>query len=153
MDATYHQHGFEFRYPGFWELSEHSGQDGEWTITVSSPGTSFWSLSLYSDRPRPEALIDSAVSAFREEYPDLDVYPLQARLCDRPAVARDLEFLCFDLVNGASVRAVQIGPVTAFVLYQGTDDELESTRPILEAITASLSYDPSRDSGLEGERA
>ena len=55
--------------------------------------------------------------------------------------------LCFDLVNGASLRAFQIDGVTAFVLFQGTDAELESTRPILEAISASLAH---RASG-EGE--
>ena len=139
MDATYHQHGFEFRYPGFWDLSERNGPD-EVTVTVASPGTSFWSLSLFHERPRPEDLMESAVSAFREEYPALDVYPVDARLCGRPAVARDVEFLCLDLVNGASLRAFQIDGVTAFVLSQGTDEELESTRPILEAISDSLTY-------------
>ena len=147
MDATWQQHGFEFQYPGFWEISEQSGDD-EFSVTVASPDTSFWSLSLYYDRPRPEALVESAVSAFREEYPDLDLYPLDSRLCDRPAVSRDVEFLCFDLVNGAHLRAVQIGRVTAFVLYQGTDAELESTREILEAMTASLAYHPPIESGL-----
>jgi hypothetical protein len=147
MDATFQQHGFEFRYPGFWEISEHSG-DSEFNVTVSSPGTSFWSLSLYYERPRPEDLIDSALAAFREEYPDLDVYPLESRVCDRPATARDIEFLCFDLVNGAALRAFQIGEVTGFVLYQGTDDELQTTREVLEAITASLHYDGAEESGL-----
>jgi hypothetical protein len=147
MDATWQQHGFEFQYPGFWEVNEQAGED-EFSVTVSSPATSFWSLSLYYERPRPEALMESALSAFHEEYPDLDVYPLESRLCDRPALSRDIEFLCLDLVNGASLRAVQIGRVTAFVLYQGTDDELETTREVLEAITASLTYHPPAADGL-----
>jgi hypothetical protein len=62
-------------------------------------------------------------------------------LCGLPALGRDLDFVCYDLVNSATLRAFQTSEKTVVVLYQGTDHELVSTRSQLEAITASLQCD------------
>lgn len=137
---TYRGNGVQFRYPEFWELSEQR-DDHQISISVASPGTSFWSLSLFFGRPAPGDLMDSAVQAFREEYDEMDVYPAAGRLGPYACEGRDVQFVCLELINGASLRALQAGDVTAFVLYQGTDQELEETRPILEAISSSLRLD------------
>ena len=134
---TYRGNGVEFRYPEFWELSEQRDAQ-QVSITVASPGTSFWTLSLFFARPAPGDLMDSAVQAFREEYEDVDVYPADGRLGPYACDGRDVQFVCLELINSAALRALQAGDVTAFVLYQGTDQELEETRPILEAISGSL---------------
>lgn len=134
---TYHGNGVEFRYPEFWELSEQRDSQ-QVSIAVSSPGTSFWSLSLFFERPSPGDLVDSALQAFREEYDELDVYPVAGRLGPYACEGRDVQFVCLELINTAAFRALQAGDVTLFVLYQGTDQELEETRPILEAISSSL---------------
>ena len=136
---TYRSHGVEFTYPEHWELAED--REGEQlSVSVSSPGTSFWLLSLFFDRPAPDQLIESALQAYREEYDELDVYPAAKRLGSYDCIGRDVQFVCLELINSASLCALQNGGVTALVLYQGTDHELEETRPILEAISSSLQF-------------
>ena len=62
MDETYQGHGIRFRYPAYWELLEQ--EEGESTsITVASPETSFWSISLFRDSPSPQQVVASAVEA------------------------------------------------------------------------------------------
>ena len=140
MQNSYHEHGVRFQYPSHWELTERQSPN-EVTITVSSPETSFWSLVMFFDRPSPENLIESAIGAFREEYDEIDVYPAEAMLCARTNVARDVEFVCLDLINSAFVRAFQTSLFSALILYQGTDCELEESKEILESISASLHCD------------
>jgi hypothetical protein len=140
MSETYHSHGIRFDYPESWELSEQRDQ-GEATITVESPETSFWSLSLFFGGTTPEDVIDTAVSAIEEAYEEVDVYPSNARIGEHESIARDVEFVCFELINSAFLRAFQTDEFTALIYYQGTDHELADSRPILEAISASLRCD------------
>jgi hypothetical protein len=137
-------HGVRFRYPEDWELTEQ--RDGnDVTLTVSSPESSFWSLSLYRGKTTLERVIETAVDAFREVYPELDIYPADETLGDRPTAARDLEFVACELINGAFLRAAQLGPYTALVLYQGTDQELTETLSVMELISATLEADDEAD--------
>ena len=137
MDEIYSSHGVQFRYPGPWELSEESAGD-EISITVASPETSFWSLTLIHNRPSPEDVIQSAVAVLREEYDELDDYSSRDTLCGRDTVACDLEFVCLELLNSAYLRAFRTDNFSALVYYQGTDQELADTLPVLEAISATL---------------
>jgi hypothetical protein len=140
MDETYKGHGIRFRYPASWELVEQ--EDGESTsITVASPDTSFWSVSLFPEGPSPEQVVASAVEAFREEYDEVDVYPSEEKMGDRPGTALDVDFVCFELINSAFLRSFQTDRLTVLVLYQGFDGELAETRPLLEAISASLALE------------
>jgi len=140
MDEVYEGHGIRFRYPAYWELTEQEDQEST-SITVASPETSFWSISLFCDRPPPQQVVDSAVEAFREEYEEVDIYPAEAGAGDRPGVGRDVDFVCFELINSAFLRAFQTERFTVLVLYQGFDGELAEARPLLEAISASLTVD------------
>jgi hypothetical protein len=140
MDELYEGNGIRFRYPAWWELVEQD--DGEATsITVASPDTSFWSISLFRGSPSPQDVVASAVEAFREEYDEVDVYPCDETMGNRPGVARDVDFVCFELINSAFLRSFQTDRFTVLVLYQGFDGELAETRPLLEAISASLTLD------------
>ena len=140
MHAVYEGHGIRFRYPASWALSEQE-DDRLTSVTVDSPETSSWSVSLFSDGPSPEEVVHSAIEAFREEYAEVDVYPAEARMADRSSVARDVDFVCFELISSAFLRAFRAERCTVLVLYQGFDGELETTRPLLEAISASLALD------------
>lgn len=137
LSETFSNHGVRFDYPGDWEISEQA-RDGERSVTVSSPGTAFWSLSLYFDKPDPEEVMETALAAFREEYPELDAYPGRDRVCDQQTLAQDIEFVCWDLLNSAWVRVFRTEEFTALVLYQGNDRELESCGEILTRMTRSL---------------
>jgi hypothetical protein len=139
MEEIYEGHGIRFRYPAYWELTEQEDDEAT-SITVASPETSFWSISLFQDGPPPQQVLDSAVEAFQEEYAEVDVYASTAKTGDRTGVARDVDFVCFELINSAFLRSFQTDRFTVLVLYQGFDGELETTRPLLEAISASLAF-------------
>ncbi len=139
MEEIYEGHGIRFRYPAYWELTEQEDDEAT-SITVASPETSFWSISLFQDGPSPQQVLDSAIEAFREEYAEVDVYASSARTGERAGAARDVDFVCFELINSAFLRSFQTERFTVLVLYQGFDGELETTRPLLEAISASLAF-------------
>jgi len=139
MDQTYDAHGIRFRYPSHWELSEEQ-VDNEISITVASGETSFWSIILFLDGLRPEELIESALSVFRDEYDDIDDYEVEAEICNRRCVARDIEFVCMELINSAFLRSFKTEPFSVLVLYQGTDHELKQTKSFLEGISASIEF-------------
>jgi hypothetical protein len=140
MEEIYEGHGIRFRYPAFWELTEQEDDEAT-SITVSSPETSFWSISLFRDGLSPLQVLDSALEAFREEYNEVDVYPSTVQVGQRTGVGRDVDFVCFELINSAFLRAFQTERFTVLVLYQGFDGELETTRPLLEAISTSLAFE------------
>ncbi len=133
----YSRHGVQFRFPSDWTLTEQSDDD-ETTISLQSEGTSFWTLMLFKSRPDPEVVLDTVVAAFEVDYDDVDVISTIDNLSGLPSLGRDLDFVCYDLVNSAIVRAFQTSEQTVMVLYQGTDHELETTRDQMKAITASL---------------
>jgi hypothetical protein len=137
MDAVYKSHGVMFRYPDEWELSEQ--QEGEQiSITVSSPQTAFWTVSLFPDRPEPADIVAAAIEAFHDEYDELDDYPSRVRVCQRPTVGRDIDFVCLELLNSAGIRAFRTRAFTVLVLFQLTDGERDESGPVIERITRSL---------------
>jgi hypothetical protein len=144
MDEIYVGHGVRFRYPDDWDLSEQQTVN-EVTVTVSSRETSFWSLTLFFDRPQPEQVLQTAMDALRDEYEDIDVYPVETALCRISNLSRDVEFVCFELINSAFLREYRTARFTALVLYQATDHELQETRSVLEGISNTLQCDFDED--------
>ncbi len=145
VDATepFTGHGVHFRFPRDWTVEEEPSPE-QTTVTVQSPGTAFWTLSLFEDRPDPESIVASVMAAYEEMYKELDVYESDVQIFGEPAVARDIDFVCLDLVSSASLVAFQTMNHTVLVLFQGEDRELEVTRPLLEAMTRSLLCDLDR---------
>ncbi|MBS0261255.1 MAG: hypothetical protein JSS02_04805 [Planctomycetes bacterium] len=138
MDATYQDHGIQFRYPDDWELGEQQEAD-QFSVTVTSPTTAFWTLSLFNSCPEPDDVIESVLDAFHEEYDEMDEYPTTARVARRPTVGRDIDFVCLNTMNFAAVRSFRTRQFTAMVLFQLNESEREDLEPILEQITRSLS--------------
>lgn len=137
MQALYNAHGVRFRYPSDWELSEQ--WEGEQiSITVSSPETAFWTLSLFQDCPEPDDIVEAVLDAFRDEYSEMDEYPSRVRVCKRPTAARDIDFVCLEVLNTACVRVFRTREYTVLVLFQWTEAEREISGPILDRITRSL---------------
>jgi hypothetical protein len=146
MDATYQGHGVRFRYPSEWEVSEQQ-EGSQFSITVSSPATAFWTLSLFADCPEPDDVVDAVLDAFREEYDEMDEYPSRGRIGKRPSVGRDIDFVCLDRLNSAGVRAFRARQFTVMVLYQLTENERDETGEILELMTRSLTFRAEKPSG------
>lgn len=138
--TEYAKHGVRFQYPSNWALTEQSN-DEETTISLQSDGTSFWTLMLFNSRPGLDEVLDTVVAAFEQDYEDVDVTSVVDSVCGVPSLGRELDFVCYDLVNSASVRAFQTSESTVMVLYQGTDHELETTRDQLVAMSSSLICD------------
>ncbi len=140
MDRVFEGHGIRFEYPEDWILHEQSSAE-EITLTVQSPDSSFWSLTLIMDRPDPRRVLDAILDTFREEYSEIDVYPSEVLLAEQPTESCELDFVCHELIGSAFLRAVAAPDFTLLVLYQGADLELDSTQPLMEKITNSLLWD------------
>lgn len=147
MNRAFDGHGIHFEYPEDWILHEQSSPD-EITVTVNSPETSFWSFTLLLDRPDPYRVVETVIDALREDYSDVDVYTNEDRLGDLSAVARDVDFVCHELIGSAFIRAAVIPGGTLLVFYQGADIELEETQSLLERISKSLKWEASTESRM-----
>ena len=135
--VAYEGHGITFEYPGYWELSEEV-DDTDVLITVASDFSCFWALRILHGCPRPDEVVNSCVDAFKEEYDDPEVTEIGGVLAEMPAFCREVEFSCFELLNSVALRSVRSSKMTLLAWWQGTDHELESTRPILDRITQSV---------------
>lgn len=134
---VYQQHGIRFEYPTDWEVSEQV-QGEELLITINSPGTSFWTVGLFGDRPGPAAVIESAMQAFEDDYPQLDAYPVEQQFRGQPLVGMDLEFFCLELLNTAQLRAFDARDFTVLSLAQADDTEWDTSEPLFESMLASV---------------
>jgi hypothetical protein len=139
LDRTYHGHGILFRFPEGWELIEEEREEAL-MISVSDAGP-FWSVTILRHRPRAERVLKEACQAFRDEYEDVDEYDIQGTVGGQPVPARDLEFVSLELINFVSMRAVEAGGKTLFVMAQVTDHEREAYEPVFQAINDSLKCD------------
>ena len=145
MHRVFEHHGVRFEYPDDWILHEQSSPE-EISITVNSPETSFWSLTLLFERPDPYRVIETVLDTLREEYFEIDVYPSEDRLGDSRTVARDVDFVCHELIGSAFLRAAVAPGFTLLVLYQGADFELDETHSVLERVSKSLTWNTLNES-------
>lgn len=139
-------HGVRFRYPENWTLIDDSS-DEKVEVTVQSDGTAFWTVAVFPGDVSPDRLVESAVDAYRGDYPGLDAYPSETvEGPSGPVVSREVEFVCLELIAMARVAAYRSGDRTVMTLYQAADVELESRRPVLEAMAGSLAVASSEPS-------
>lgn len=135
---TYERNGVRFEYPEGWHVSEQETEDSL-TINVESTHASFWTLVIFHDGGDPEDVIEQIVESYRDEYPDLDEYPVfSAGAGIGLQAARELDFVCLDLVTTVSLKAIRTAEQTLLIVLQGPDAELDTLRETLEAITRSL---------------
>ena len=145
MTKTYQGEGIGFDYPHDWEISEDH-DDSLVCITVSDGGTAFWTITLLFDRPQPKLSLQETIASF-EDYDDVETEHLEAEIAGQTALACDVRFACYDLLNSAFIRAFRTGRFTAVVLFQATDDELSIQEPLFAAICQSL--DCHRDGAIQ----
>ena len=137
-NQVFDDRGVRFRYPEGWELEV--GDDGpRTTVTVQSPeGPAFALVAIDEAMPDPEELVEEAVAALREEYPELDVSPTGERIAGYPSVAQDVEFISLDMTNTCALRCVQTPRRTVFVLSQWSDLEDNAPGDALAELRRSL---------------
>jgi hypothetical protein len=135
--AEFHQHGIRFQYPENWQLEQDEIESG-WFVSVQSPETAIWMLSVRQDEPDPEELVRQSLNDLRESYADLEAEPAHSSLAKYKADGYDVRFFSFDLTNTCSLRSFRSDLGTILVMYQFTDLETEKQAPVLRAICASL---------------
>ncbi len=135
----FNEYGISFEYPDDWELSKVVDEkNGEIQIGVAGADSSFWMISLFLVDIPAEDLLKKSLEVFQEEYDELDVYDTKARLAGKECPGYDVEFVCSELINSAFLRVLKTSLFTAFILYQGTDQDLQNSLKDLEAISLSL---------------
>jgi hypothetical protein len=136
---TFDAHGVRFHYPDDWSLS-HDHDGGSLNVNLQTPGTAFWSLTLLEDRPPVEDVLNAAIAAYEEEYPQVDVYRHETSLAETPTASCDLDFVYLDLVNSAALRSILTEDFTALVVFQGEGREFDQRQDEFHAVMASLQY-------------
>lgn len=144
MIATFEDAGVRFRYPENWQLQREETEEG-WTLMLQSPETAFMLISVREDSPSVDELVETALAAMREEYPDLEAEECVDSIAGQPAVGHDIRFFSLDLTNTAWTRSFYTEQGTILVLCQVNDLELEKNEPVLRAICASLEVDEAQD--------
>lgn len=150
MEARFENHGIRFAYPADWELSVE--EDGaRTTISLERPDSSAFALITIDDQEREIGdLMDEALEAMRESYPDLECSPaLEARPGGRTSSGYDLEFFCLDIVATATIRGFRLDGVSVLVLSQWTAIDPDDSDYLLERIRQSIERD---DEGSRIER-
>ncbi len=142
LDKTFERQGVSFQYPGTWELVEEL-DDSRWAVTLQSPGTGFISLVVLPTVQNRVALLAEALSAFQDEYEEIDTYNVEEEIASRPAVGHDLNFFCMDLTNTTYIRAFNSERRGFLLLAQCTDSELDEFEHIYREILKSLKIDDS----------
>ena len=137
MSALFEQDGIRFLYPENWRL-EREETDTGWTVSLQSPQTAFLLLSLDEDMPSTEQVVETALAALREEYPDLEADACVDSVAGQPAIGHDIRFFSLDLTNTCWTRSFYSPQGTVLLMWQANDLELEAHEAVLRAITASL---------------
>lgn len=138
MFATFDRSGVSFAYPENWLLEEEQDDDAKLYLTVSSPNTAFWTLIVYGDTLDLPHVVDQALGALRQEYPDLETNPADESVEGVALTGTDANFICLDLTSTTRARACHRGGSTYLILSQAEDRELESVDAVFAAINKSL---------------
>jgi hypothetical protein len=140
MTVAFHERGVRFQYPENWSL-ERSDDETGWTVSVQSPRTAFFLISVNEDMPTTEEVAQTALEALRSEYPELEADDCVDTVAGQPAVGHDIQFFSLDLTNTCSTRSFYSQSGTVLVMWQANDLELEAYEMVLRAMCASIQLD------------
>jgi hypothetical protein len=138
MPAEFRKLGISFQYPENWTLDEEDARAGRKSVTVFSPGTAFWSVSIHPPGTESTQLAKAALDAMKEDYADLEAEAAIQALAGCEMVGYDMHFWYLDLTNTAAVRCFSNDRATYAVFFQAEDREFDQSRPVFEAITTSF---------------
>jgi hypothetical protein len=121
-------------------LAKEPSEEG-WTVVIQSPETAFLLLTLREDSPDPQLLVDTALTALREDYEELEAEPCVDNLAGLPAIGHDIRFFSLDLTNTCWTRSAETTQGTILLMCQFNDLESEINQDVLRAMCSSLQVD------------
>ena len=137
MHREFEHEGISFRYPDSWKVEQEDGENG-WTVLVQGPGTAFVTVTLDTDMPALDEVLETVLEALRADYPSLEAEPCVETVAGQMALGHNIEFFALDLTNTCITRCFHCEQGTVLVLCQAADLELEENEPIFRSIRASL---------------
>ena len=138
MPLEFNKLGIQFQYPENWTLQEDAALAGCQSVTVTSPGGAFWTVSIHPPTTSPAELARAAVDAMLEEYQGLEIEDVAETVADHALTGHDLSFYYLDLTNTAGIRALRGEQVTYIIFFQAEDREFAHVHRILAAMTTSF---------------
>ena len=137
MLKVYTKTGVAFQYPGNWTLDEES-DDESWAVTVNSPGTAFFVVSLRPDNQTPAQVVDEALDAMKAEYKELEAEPVVESVGGFPAVGHNIDFLTLDTAIGAWSRCVSLAEGNLLIFGQVSELDRRQYEQVLKAMLRSF---------------
>lgn len=135
---VYEGHGIRFTYPADCEI-EVDGDSELSTVDVRHcDGLAFALVQTDLSRPDPDLMLEAALVAMREDYPDLSESPANEPLAGHDALGRVVEFFSLDMVNTASIRCFRTPRRTVFFMGQWSDLEGDEGGRFIEGLLESL---------------
>ncbi len=139
MVSIYNRNDLHFCYPDNWQTTDEVWSGAPPTISVQSPGTGFWSVTVYPPATATETVAAEALRAMREEYPDIEFETLDAdEQLGEETFGYDLHFFCLDMVVRARIIGFRAIGHTFLTQCQAEDDEFSELEEVFRAITLSL---------------
>jgi hypothetical protein len=138
MAAILEKFGLRVPYPDNWVVE--GGQDPAWpdSVSIQSPGSAFWSLSIHDISTDTNELASIVLNAIQEEYDEVEVEAVNEALVETDLYGFDVSFYCMDLVIQAQLRAFSWEGRKFLVLCQGEDREFDRMSGVFEAMTQSV---------------
>lgn len=129
-----------FRYPADWEVSAED-DGGAWTVSLQSPGTAFFVVSLRPEMDDAGQLAEETLAALRAEYKELDAEAVVVSLGGWPSLGHDVDFLTVDTPTLCLTRCVNTTAGPVLFLAQVSELDRATAEPVLRAILDSVVID------------
>src|SRR6185503_10582749 len=108
------------------------------TVSIQKPGgLAFAFVTVDDSCPAPAEIADEALSAMREEYPELDAIPALETIGGHRAVGHDVEFISLDMTNTCAIRCFRTPKRTVLVFSQWSDLDAEENEAIIRGVLRS----------------
>lgn len=140
MAGIYNENGIRFEYPDDWDV-EVTDDGPVTTVALQAPESrspAFALITMDSSCPAPAEVADEALSAMRDEYPDLDAVPALETIAGHPAAGHDVEFISLDLTNSCVIRCFRTPSRTVLVFGQWSNYDGDVNESHISGIRQSL---------------
>jgi len=139
---TFERDRILIRYPDDWvEETADDPESGGWTVTLTSPQTAFFMMSLQPDASDGGDLSDQTLTAMKSEYKEFDAEEVMETICGLPAIGFNADFLTVDTAIICRVRCLNTFAGPLLLLAQVSEYDREQNDPELRAIIASLNVE------------